>query len=105
MIALTWSCDSRTPIAPSTSPAPDDAVLPSAAPIFTLTGTVYESTREGRRPLAGIPLDISADYQQRSPVTTTDSDGRYRFVGSSSEKLNVRVEKAGFANPAVRQLP
>ena len=98
VIALTPGCDTRTPITPSASPAAD-FVVPSAVPMFTLTGTVYEATREGRRPLAGIPLDISVDYQQRSPVTTTDADGQFRFVGSSSEKLNVRVEKAGYSQP------
>ncbi len=98
IIALTPGCDTRTPITPSTSPAADSAV-PSAERMPTLTGTVYEATREGRRPLAGIPLDISVDYQQRSPVTTTDADGQYRFFGSSLEKWNVRVEKAGYSQP------
>ena len=99
IIALTWGCETRTPTTPSVSPGSAAVVMPSAATGFTLSGTVYESTRAGRRPLAGIPLDISIDYQQRSPATTTDSDGRYRFVGASSEKWNVRVEKVGYSQP------
>ena len=99
MIALTWGCETRTPITPSVSPNSAAVVMPSAATGFTLSGTVYESTREGRRPLAGASLDISIDYQARLPVTTTDVDGRYSFVGASLEKLNVRVEKAGYSQP------
>ena len=73
--------------------------------VFTLTGTVYESKRDGRRPVAGVPLDISVDYQSRSPRTTTDAEGRYRFTGSSSEKLNVRVEKEGYSQPCRSAVP
>ena len=97
--ALTWGCETRTPITPSVPPDSGAVVMPSAAPGFTLSGTVYESTRDGRRPLAGAPLDISLDYQARSPITTTDADGRYSFMGSSLAKLNVRVEKAGYSQP------
>ena len=101
-IVFTLGCEDRTPVAPSLSPAAGSPALPA---VFTLTGTVYESTRDGRRPVAGLPLDISVDYQSRSPVTTTDAEGHYRFTGSSSEKLNVRVEKEGYSQPCRSAVP
>ena len=96
---FTFACEDRTPVAPSRSLAPVSQVLPAPSDPFTLTGTLYESTPDGRRPLAGIPLDISVDYQSWPPRTTTDAEGRYSFSGSSSEKLHVRVEKEGYSQP------
>ena len=98
-IVFTLACEDRTPVAPSPSPAARSPALPTPSAMFTLTGTVYESTRDGRRPLAGIPLDISVDYQSWPPRATTDAEGRYRFSASSSEKLNVRAEKEGYSQP------
>jgi hypothetical protein len=97
-IVCNLGCEDRHPSAPSASAA-GSQVRPAPPGVFTLSGIVYESTRDGRRPLAGIPLDISVDYQSRSPMTATDAEGRYRFSGSSSDKLNVRVQKEGYSQP------
>ena len=95
LIALTWGCETRTPTTPSVSPDSAPVVMPAAARGFTLSGIVYESTREGGRPLAGASLDISVDYQARLPVTTTDSDGRYSFIGSSSTEVERASGESG----------
>jgi hypothetical protein len=98
-IVFTSACEDRTPVAPSPSPSVSSRDLPTPSAMFLLTGTVYESTREGRRPLAGMPLDISVEYQSWPPRATTDADGRYRFSASSSETLHVRAEKEGYSQP------
>ena len=53
--------------------------------------------------------DYHSIYQSitsRGPrVTTTDAEGQYRFTASSSEKLNVRVEKAGYSQPCRSAVP
>ena len=87
-----------TPLASSPA-APTPVATASPLPPFTLSGTVYESTASGLKPLAGAPLDISVEYQSWPPKTTTDAEGRYSLSGLRPEKLKVVIEKEGYSQP------
>jgi hypothetical protein len=84
------------PLAPSTPPR-SSGTIPSPAPIFNITGVVYDSTADGHRPLPGVAIDISVEYQSWPPTITTDSAGRYRAAGGGGRKLV--AEKAGYSQP------
>jgi hypothetical protein len=91
----------RPPTTPSTTPtipSPSPSEAPPQNGAFTLSGVVYEITREGRRPLAGVPLDVSVEYQQRPPKVTSDSEGRYSLSNQAGQ-LKVKAEKEGFSQP------
>jgi hypothetical protein len=60
---------------------------------------VYESTPDGPRPFAGVPLDISVDFQSWPPKSTSDTQGRYSVSGLTAQKLKVRAEKSGYSQP------
>jgi hypothetical protein len=72
---------------------------PVSAGIFTLSGTVYESAPAGVRPLAGVPLDVSVEYQSWPPRTTSDSEGHYQLSVFGTQKLKVAAKKEGYAQP------
>ena len=97
-IVLCVACnETRSPVAPS-SPAP--ASSPLAPVTFTLTGVVYEATAGGRRPLAGVGLDISVEYQSWPPRVFSDATGRYRVPNTSpSGSLKVTAEMPGYKQP------
>lgn len=84
------------PLAPSPLP-PSSVTIPPAAPIFNITGVVYDVTADGRRPLPGVAIDISVEYQSWPPTITTDAEGRYRAFGGDGRKLV--AEKAGYSQP------
>lgn len=79
--------------------SPQTTPTPVAGPPFTLSGTVYEATSTGRRPLAGVPLDVSLEYQQRTPRVTSDSAGRYSVSIGSAESHKVAAELEGYSQP------
>jgi hypothetical protein len=60
-----------TPVAPAT---------PTATRTFTVSGTVFEHTVTGRRPLPGLRLSLQL-YSNGSMETTSDADGRYSVSG------------------------
>ena len=93
-------CDRRpaTPLASSPA-APTPVATASPLPPFTLSGTVYESTASGLKPLAGAPVDISVEYQSWPPKTTTDAEGRYSLSSLGPEKLKVFIDKEGYSQP------
>jgi hypothetical protein len=95
---FTIACDDATPIRPSSvrPPPSQTAQLSSGA---RLSGVVYEATTEGLRPLAGVPLDISVEYQAWPPLTTSDGAGRYSVSGLSTGNLKVRAEMQGYSQP------
>ena len=96
------SCDSTMPAPTPTSATPvTSGSMVTTPSTFAISGTVYESSPSGLRPLAGVPLDISVEYQSHSPQTTTDADGRYSVTRSASDPLTVKVEKTGYSQPCV----
>jgi len=97
------SCGSNTsPSMPTSAGAVDpSAIFPRIAPTFTISGTVYEVGLSGTQPLAGVPLDISVEYQSHPPQTTTDADGRYSATRSGTDPFTVKVEKPGYVQPCV----
>ena len=84
------------PLAPSTPP-PSSVTIPPAAPILNVTGVVYDTTADGPRPLPGVAIDISVEYQSWPPTITSDAEGRYRDTGGGGRKLV--AEKAGYSQP------
>ena len=104
-IVLAVACnETRSPVAPS-SPAPGSS--PPAPVSFTLTGVVYEATAAGRRPLSGVGLDVSVEYQSWPPNVFSDSTGRYRVPNTSiGGPLQIIADMPGYKQPcrvAVRQ--
>ena len=98
LLLLATACgDSRsTPVAPSDSPNGSTSV-PSA--LVGLSGTVYEYTPTGRRPLPNVPLDISVEYQAWPPQLTSDAEGRYGIFKGPMSALKVRAEAPGYSQP------
>jgi hypothetical protein len=84
---------------PTLSPSPLTTPIPGAGPPFTLSGTVYEATSSGARPLGGVPLDVSLEHQEREPRVTSDSDGRYSVLVASRESHKVAAVMPGFSQP------
>ena len=66
IVALSVSCGSELPTAPS----------PPPPPTFTLTGTVMEARAEVRTPARNIPVEISPTRR-----TVTDSAGNFSIPG------------------------
>jgi hypothetical protein len=99
-LALLATGCSGTPT-PATSPSPQSPVPGAPAPPqgTTISGVVYESTPEGLRPLPGVGLDISVEYQSWPPMVTTDNEGRYQLALLSSQNFKVRAEKPGYSQP------
>ena len=87
-VAVAACSDSSQPVSPT----------PSLSNVFTLSGTVYEYGPFGRRPLANVPLDISAGHVLNTPLTTSDSTGRYSYTGPPMQ-LKVRADLSGFSQP------
>ena len=85
---------------PSTTPpvTPTRTATPTPTPSFTLSGTVYEHTPTGARPLADVPLDISVEYQSWPPKLRTDADGRYSYPGATGA-LKVKADLEGYSQP------
>jgi hypothetical protein len=68
------SCGSRTPAEPSEA-SPVDTLHG-----FRISGTVFENTPDGRRPVPNTPIERIIDQQGSAyigNVTTTDANGRY----------------------------
>jgi hypothetical protein len=84
------------PATPQFAPGPTSA--PSG---FTISGTVYEATATGTRPLAGFPLDISVESQSHPPQTTTDAQGRYSVTRSGPGPYTVKNAQSGYSQPCV----
>lgn len=103
LAVLLAGCDgTRTPTVPSPTP-PSATATP---PTLTLTGVVYEYTAEGRRPLAGAGIDVSAEYQSFPPKAFSDSEGRYALPGLTALQQDWKIvaEKAGYRQPCRTRL-
>ena len=92
------ACHDKVPTAPAVpnSENPLSSLIPTS--LFTLSGVVYESTADGVRPLAGVPLDVSVEYQQWPPKVTSDNEGGYAVILRRGQ-FKVVAEKAGFVQP------
>jgi hypothetical protein len=66
--------------------------------VFILSGTVYEHTPAGQRPLANVPLDIGSSG---IPFYRSDGDGRYRveLPGWMGRGYVARASLSGFHQP------
>lgn len=107
------ACDAPSAPSPTESQTPQAQSPASAAPIppprppgpFTLTGTVFEATQTGIRPLAGVPLEVSEEFLQREPRTTSDRNGRYDVTVETNpdfvrvNSVKVVAEKDGYSQP------
>ena len=85
--------DDRTPVTPS-RPVP-----PS---VFVLSGTVYEHSPSGVRPLGGVPLDVPLATGSAAPPHTSNADGHYRveFEGWRGPGLRtVRAAASAYRQP------
>jgi hypothetical protein len=94
------ACNKTMPTAPTAtnSQTPPSASTPALSAPFTLSGVVYESTADGVRPLAGVPLDVSVEYQQWPPKVISDNQGRYSVVLGKGQ-FKVAAQKEGFVQP------
>jgi hypothetical protein len=79
---------------PATQPPPTQPPPPD--PTFTISGVVFELTASGRRPAAGVPLNVvSEDFA----VTTSDADGRYSASVRGSSVFISAAEPAAYMSP------
>jgi hypothetical protein len=69
-------CATDSPRATTQPPAPPPPTTqpPAPDPVFTISGVVFEVTASGRRPAAGVPLNV---ISENFFSTTSDADGRY----------------------------
>ena len=89
--------DSRSaPVAPSGLPNGSTGGPPA---LVNLSGTVYEYTPAGRRPLPNVPLDVSVEYRAWPPQLTSDAEGRYGILKAPRSALKVRAEAPGYSQP------
>jgi hypothetical protein len=89
------------PTAPSPS-ATSNAFAPSTSVnAFAVSGVVYEATPGGLRPLAGVGIDASPDYQSHTPQAASTADGRYEVTtrATSSGIVKVVGERTGYSQP------
>ena len=64
----------------------------------TLSGVVFETTPEGRRPVAGALVGLGGDNDPWLAGVTTDADGRYLFCRLPvGESTHVWASKTGYA--------
>jgi hypothetical protein len=107
VVVLASGCSDsrRTPSTPSplaTAGSPG-VVAASSLPRVEVTGVVYEMTVQGPRPLPGVSLDMSVEYQSWPPRATTDADGRYSLgpatIAPAPQGLKLIAEKAGYSQP------
>jgi hypothetical protein len=80
-----------------TKPPPPAPPPPAAALKYALTGTVQELTLEGRRPVAGAPVSITA----LGETTMTDETGSYSFPAVPLGTFLVSV-RSQFHDPVSR---
>jgi hypothetical protein len=102
LILLAAACGEppRSPVAPSAPLPPNSTTLPPTPAQFNITGVVYETSADGRRPLAGVGIDVSVEYQSWRPQTTSDAEGRYSISGMSPTlALKLIATKAGYSQP------
>jgi hypothetical protein len=64
-----------------------------------LIGVVYEVTARGRRPLAGVRLDISPEYQSRVPITESNAEGQFTVELVPSDGLKIVGIKSNYSQP------
>lgn len=75
----TQACGGDSP-SPSTSPAQVPTTTPApAGPSYTISGVVYDNTPSGRRPIAGVVLNVISanDVVTHAVTATSDSLGHY----------------------------
>jgi hypothetical protein len=98
LVLLEAACQKSAPIPPTTasSMAPPSASVSSP---FTLSGVVYRTTTDGRRPFPGVSIDVSPFYQFGIRQTTTDADGRYTVGISSGESAKLLTLRNGYSQP------
>lgn len=97
-VFLSSGCTGSAPAAPSSPPPP-------SAPVFTISGTVYEVDSAGRRALATAMVEIADSATGAWGVygrLGTDSAGRYVTGPLTSRHYLARASKTGYtATPAV----
>jgi hypothetical protein len=98
LVLLEAACQKSAPTPPTTasSMAPPS---PSVSSPFTLSGVVYRTTTDGRRPFPGVSIDVSPFYQFGIRQTTTDADGRYTVGISSGESAKLLTLRNGYSQP------
>ena len=77
----------------------------SASPSGLLSGVVYEATPVGRQPLAGVGVDVSAEYQSWPPAVFTDAAGRYSVAVAAGLSVKIIAEKPGYSQPCRVPVP
>jgi hypothetical protein len=97
LILLASACGGTNPSAPS---APGAAPA-TAGPPFSVSGTIFEHTVTGRRPLGGFQFTVTGSGGSGSPLTvdvTSDADGRYEATGFPG-MTEITVSLAGYRTP------
>jgi hypothetical protein len=98
LAAVIPSCDDTVGPRPSPIPAPTPA--PELATEVTISGTVYEHTASGPRPLARLPFTVRLTetgwgYGGGDTQVTSDPSGRYSASWSDEEMMVTIVLPAG----------
>ena len=99
LIFLASACGGKSP-SPAAPSAPGAAPTPVGPP-FSVSGTIFEHTVTGRRPLAGFHFTVTGSGVSASPLTvdvTSDADGRYEATGFPS-RAHITVSHAGYRAP------
>jgi hypothetical protein len=99
LLLLLTACEKNAPTPPTTAssvPLPS----PSFTGPFTLSGVVYKTTGDGRRPFPGVSIDVSPFYQLGiRPQITTDAEGRYTVGTSTGQTVKLLALKNGYSQP------
>ena len=96
VVLLALGCgETGSPLTPSPTPSPGL----SSPPLPTVHGIVYEVTVQGRRPLSGVGLDISVEYQSWPPVVFSGPDGRFASQTGNSRSFKIAATKANYSQP------
>ena len=99
IVLLALACsETRSPVGPS-PPAPSASPIPPLPTLTHVSGVVYEVTSGGRRPLAGVQLDISPEYQSNFPITESNAEGQFTVELVPRDGLKIVGIKTNYSQP------
>ena len=104
VVLLAFGCsETRSPVAPS--PTPTSSSTPPLPSPTQVRGVVYEVAADGRRPLAGVGLDISPEYQSRFPITESNAEGQFTAELVPRDGFKIVGIKTNYSQPCRLPVP
>jgi hypothetical protein len=99
LVLAASACDRHPPGNPTAPTLVTVRTVPTVPAVPRLSGTVYEAAADGVRPLAGVGIDASAEYQSFPPTTFTDEKGHYELPLDTGRDLKIIAGKGGYSQP------